>query len=50
MEQFFGISHCRKTYYKIAPQCVDLKRTMEKKVADFAGIHYTSNFDILFTM
>jgi hypothetical protein len=48
MEQFFGISHSRKTYYKIAPQCVDLKRTVEKKVADFAGIHYTFNFDILF--
>jgi transposase len=48
MEQFFGISHSRKTYYKIAPQCVDLKRTVEKKVADFAGIHYSFNFDILF--
>jgi len=48
MEQFFGISHSRKTYYKIAPQCVDLKRTVEKKVADFAGLHYSFNFDILF--
>jgi len=48
MEQFFGISHSRKAYYKIAPQCVDLKRTVEKKVADFAGLHYSFNFDILF--
>jgi transposase len=48
MEQFFGISHSRKTYYKIAPDCVDLKKTVEKKVADFAGLHYSFNFDILF--
>jgi len=48
MEQFFGISHSRRTYYKISPQCVDLKRTVEKKVADFAGLHYSFNFDILF--
>jgi hypothetical protein len=48
LEQFFGISHSRKTYYKIAPYCVDLKKTVEKKVADFAGLHYSFNFDILF--
>lgn len=48
MEQFFGISHSRKTYYKIAPDCVNLKKTVEKKVADFAGLHYSFNFDILF--
>jgi transposase len=48
MEQFFGISHSRKTYYKIAPDSVNLKKTVEKKVADFAGLHYSFNFDILF--
>jgi transposase len=48
LEQFFGISHSRKTYYKIAPDCVDLKKKVEKKVADFAGHHYSFNFDILF--
>ncbi len=48
LEQFFGIGHSRKTYYKIAPYCVDLKKTVEKKVADFAGLHYSFNFDILF--
>lgn len=30
MEQFFGVCHNRKTYYKIAPGCIDLK----KKVVD----------------
>ncbi len=48
MEQFFGISHSRKTYYKIAPDCVGLKKTVEQKVVCFAGLHYSFNFDILF--
>ncbi|MDP3180242.1 MAG: IS1634 family transposase, partial [Bacteroidota bacterium] len=48
MEQFFGISHSRKTYYKIALDCVDLKKTVEQKVTCFAGLHYSFNFDILF--
>lgn len=48
LEQFFGISHNRKTYYKIAPDCVDLKKTVEQKVAFFADLHYSFNFDILF--
>lgn len=48
LEQYFGISHSRKTYYKIATDCVGLKNTVEKKVADFASLHYSFNFDILF--
>ena len=48
LAQFFGISHSRKTYYKIAPDCVELKKTVEQKVACFAGLHYSFNFDILF--
>jgi hypothetical protein len=32
MEQFFGIQHSRKSYYKIAPQCVDLKEKVEIKI------------------
>jgi len=48
MEQFFGILHSRKTYYKIAPACIDLKKTVEQKVTNFAGVHYSFNFDILF--
>ena len=48
MEQFFGISHSRKTYYKIAPKCIDLKEAVEAKVVKFAKEHYAFNFDILF--
>ena len=48
MEQFFGISHSRKMYYKIAPKCIDLKETVEGKVVKFAKEHYDFNFDILF--
>ena len=48
MEQFFGISHSRKTYYKIAPKCIDLKEAVEGKVVKFAKEHYDFNFDILF--
>ena len=48
MEQFFGICHNRKTYYKIAPGCVDLKKTVEQRVVNFAVAHYAFNFDMLF--
>jgi transposase len=48
IQQFFGISHSRKTYYKIAPECVELKKIVEQKVTNFAGLHYSFNFDILF--
>lgn len=48
LEQFFGISHSRKAYYRIAPDCVDLKKAVEQKVACFAGLHHAFNFDILF--
>ncbi|HPB05496.1 MAG TPA: IS1634 family transposase [Prolixibacteraceae bacterium] len=48
LAQFFGIIHSRKAYYRIAPDCADLKKTVESKVADFAGLHYSFNFDILF--
>lgn len=48
LAQFFGVNHSRKTYYKIAPDSVDLKKTVEQKVACFASLHYSFNFDILF--
>lgn len=32
MEQFFGICHSRKTYYKIAPDYIKLKKTVEKRL------------------
>jgi len=48
MEQFFGVCHNRKAYYKIAPGCIELKKTVEQKVVDFASVHYAFKFDILF--
>lgn len=48
MERFFGISHSRKAYYKMAPDCINLKKTVEHKVVKFAEIQYSFNFDILF--
>jgi len=48
LEQFFGISHNRKTYYKIVPDCINLKQSVEQKVVDFAKKQYSFNFDILF--
>lgn len=48
MEVFFGIKHSRKSYYKIAPQCIELKQTVENKVVTFAKAHYLFNFDIVF--
>lgn len=48
MEQFFGVKHSRKSYYKIAPQCIQLKETVEQKVVSFAKEQYWFNFDIVF--
>ena len=48
LEQYFGVHHARKTYYKIAPKCIELKKTVEEKVVNFAKAHYAFNFDILF--
>lgn len=48
MKEFFGISHSRKTYYKIAPDCINLKKIVEQKVVNIAEAHYSFNFDILF--
>lgn len=48
MEHFFGIKHSRKTYYKIAPQCIELKESVEKKVIAFAKENYAFQFDIIF--
>ncbi len=48
MEHFFGIKHSRKTYYKIAPKCIELKESVEKKVIAFAKENYAFQFDIVF--
>jgi len=48
MEQFFGIVHSRKTYYKIAPKCLELKQTIEQNIVDFAKAHYAFNYQLVF--
>lgn len=48
MERFFGIKHSRKSYYRIAPQCIELKETVENRVVSFAKEHYSFDFDIVF--
>jgi transposase len=48
MEQFFGITHNRKTYYQIAPKCIELKKSVEQKVITFAKKNYAFQFDIVF--
>ena len=48
LEQFFGVNHNRKSYYKIAPQCIDLKDEVEQNVIKFAEAEYDFNYNILF--
>lgn len=48
LKSFFGIEHSRKTYYKIAPNCIGLKEFVEKKIVSFAKTYYAFNYDILF--
>ncbi|MBS1746549.1 MAG: IS1634 family transposase [Bacteroidetes bacterium] len=48
LKQYFDINHSRKTYYKIAPKCIELKKAVEDKVVDFAKKNYAFNFNILF--
>lgn len=48
LERYFGIKHSRKSYYKIAPQCIELKEKVENLVVDFAKKYYSFNFDLVF--
>jgi len=48
LKQYFGIHHNRKSYYKIAPECINLKNEVEQKVVSFARIRYSFSFDIVF--
>ena len=48
IEKHFGICHSRKVYYRIAPDCIDLKKSVEQKIVNFAEAQYSFNFDILF--
>jgi transposase len=42
------INHNRKTFYKIAPKCIEVKETIEQKVVDFAKANYAFSYDLLF--
>lgn len=48
MEQYFGIHHSRKTYYKLAPDWIALKDEVERKIVNFARGYYCFNYDLLF--
>lgn len=48
LEKYFGICYNRKAYYKIAPDCIDLKQFVEQKIINFAEAQYSFNYDILF--
>lgn len=48
IEQFFGIKHNRKSFYKIAPKCIELKSEVEKKIIAFVESEYNFNYDLLF--
>jgi hypothetical protein len=48
LEQYFGVVHQRKNYYKMAPEWLTLKEKVEDKVVAFAKKIYSFNFDILF--
>jgi transposase len=48
LEQYFGVVHQRKNYYKMAPELLKLKEEVENKVVAFAKKIYSFNFDILF--
>jgi hypothetical protein len=48
LEQYFGLQHSRKNYYKLAPQWLVLKELVEAKVAAFARQGYAFSYDLLF--
>lgn len=48
LQVYFGIKHNRKTFYKIAPKCIDLKYLVQSKVTQFAKNEYSFNFDVVF--
>lgn len=48
LDNYFGIKHNRKSFYKIATQCIELKSIVEKQVLNFSENFYSFNYDILF--
>ncbi len=48
LRQYFGVYHNRKSYYKIAPECLFLKDIVEERVVEFAQKNYDFTYDLLF--
>jgi hypothetical protein len=48
LSQYFGVNHNRKSYYKIAPECLSIKNEVEKHVIKFAQSEYGFSYNILF--
>lgn len=48
LEQYFGILHNRKTYYKMAPGWLEWKYEVEEAATNFAKECYCFNYDLLF--
>lgn len=48
LEQYFGIIHQRKSYYKAAPQWLYHKEAIEAAAVEFARKTFGFNFDLLF--
>ena len=48
IEEYFGIKHHRKSYYRSAPQWFSLKSKVEAIALAFAHHHYAFSFDLLF--
>lgn len=48
LEQYFGILHNRKTYYKVAPGWLEWKDEVEEAAVNFAKECYCFNYDLLF--
>src|SRR5690606_33390354 len=47
LEQYFGVRHSRKTYYRLAPDWIALKDEVESRVVSFAKTYYAFSYDLL---
>lgn len=47
-DTYFGIKHNRKSYYKLAPKWLSLKKDVESIVVKFAKATYAFTYDLLF--
>lgn len=48
LEQYFGVIHNRKTYYRLAPEWIAIKDEVEKRIMNFAKTQYSFNYDLIF--